>query len=485
MDGVGPENNPNPPLAKSEWLIGKPDRAIAAVMHGLKGPIEVAGGLYNLQMPPQGAMLNDTQLASILTHVRKSWGNKEKKPVQPEQVAKVRAKWQDRKDYFTAGELKKHYPIRYRQGWPRLEKLIASVYEGKWETMPDFSQLKPSAVEEETRNLVDVAHAGAHNKEFAIVWEGDIVTRKEGDYSAKLDASDGARLFINGNHIVSVDGVGPRGTERARERRFRMKKGKNTFRLEYFNNQGNPGLSLKMGGPTGAPWLSESRLTVNPTPPPIMLVPEKGGAVMHRHFLSGARPKVMGVGYDGGVNQAFTVTHLGPDLIWRGAFLDGGKHWTERGAGGQKPAGKDVVQLLTRPGWAVLKNEKQSWPKRGEGSLATRYRGYKLDATRRPHFKYELEQFQVVDFCSAGSEEKPTLVRELTLNGVPPEKLYLALAVGPKVEEVSSGVFKVDGKVTIQVDGPSSAKPLLGPGKPQSLILPVTEAGTITVRYQW
>lgn len=64
-----------PPLAGSEWVTGDKKRLIQVVIHGLSGPIEVNGVGYNEAMP-SNAYLNDRQLASILSYIRQSWGNK-------------------------------------------------------------------------------------------------------------------------------------------------------------------------------------------------------------------------------------------------------------------------------------------------------------------------------------------------------------------------------------------------------------------------
>lgn len=72
-DGKGATGGQFPPLAGSPWVQGDPNRAIKIVLHGLNGPVEVAGRTYNLEMPPQGAAIPDDQLAAILTHVRASW----------------------------------------------------------------------------------------------------------------------------------------------------------------------------------------------------------------------------------------------------------------------------------------------------------------------------------------------------------------------------------------------------------------------------
>jgi nitrite reductase (NO-forming) len=63
-----------PPLAKSDFLLANPQRAIEVVLNGLSGPVTVNGKPYNSVMPPM-SQLNDDEVANILTYALNSWGN--------------------------------------------------------------------------------------------------------------------------------------------------------------------------------------------------------------------------------------------------------------------------------------------------------------------------------------------------------------------------------------------------------------------------
>lgn len=93
-----------PPLAGSEWVSGTEERTIRAVLHGLSGPITVAGKEYNNVMAPLGAALNDSQIADVLSYVRQEWGNTGA-DVDSATVARIRAATADRKAPWTAPEL--------------------------------------------------------------------------------------------------------------------------------------------------------------------------------------------------------------------------------------------------------------------------------------------------------------------------------------------------------------------------------------------
>ena len=65
-----------PPLAGSEWVQGDKGRLVRIVLHGITGPVTVAGEEYEGMMPPWGGALGDPEIAAVATYIRSSWGNK-------------------------------------------------------------------------------------------------------------------------------------------------------------------------------------------------------------------------------------------------------------------------------------------------------------------------------------------------------------------------------------------------------------------------
>lgn len=78
-----------PPLAKSDWLMADRARAVAVLAEGLSGEIIVNGQKYDGIMPAQ--MLDDRQVADVLTFVTNSWGNQAEE-FTPQEVAAARKK---------------------------------------------------------------------------------------------------------------------------------------------------------------------------------------------------------------------------------------------------------------------------------------------------------------------------------------------------------------------------------------------------------
>lgn len=65
-----------PPLAKSEWVTAEsPDVMIRIVLHGIQGPLTVAGVKYDGLMPFFHDKFSDEELAAVINHVRSSFGN--------------------------------------------------------------------------------------------------------------------------------------------------------------------------------------------------------------------------------------------------------------------------------------------------------------------------------------------------------------------------------------------------------------------------
>lgn len=97
-----------PPLAGSEWVLAKDWRGdnhlVSILLHGLQGPVEVAGVAYNGSMPGW-QRLGDEKIAAVLTYIRSQWGN-DAPPISADFVKEVRGRNAERSAAWSAGELK-------------------------------------------------------------------------------------------------------------------------------------------------------------------------------------------------------------------------------------------------------------------------------------------------------------------------------------------------------------------------------------------
>jgi mono/diheme cytochrome c family protein/glucose/arabinose dehydrogenase len=72
--------NLGPPLDESEWVTGDENRLVKILLHGMTGPITVAGIEYKPAADMPGLMQNptlkDSDIADIATYIRHEWSNK-------------------------------------------------------------------------------------------------------------------------------------------------------------------------------------------------------------------------------------------------------------------------------------------------------------------------------------------------------------------------------------------------------------------------
>lgn len=97
-DGAGLPNL-GPPLDGSEWVTGRPEALAKILLHGMTGPVSVAGEAYTPAADMPGLAANpaftDQDIADIASYIRNEWGNAAA-PVAAELVARQRELAKDR-----------------------------------------------------------------------------------------------------------------------------------------------------------------------------------------------------------------------------------------------------------------------------------------------------------------------------------------------------------------------------------------------------
>lgn len=127
--------------------------------------------------------------------------------------------------------------------WPALQYaknlkpggLRYSYYEGKWQTLPDFTKLKPvkTGVADSSFSLEKLPV----KSNFGCVFDGYIKIDIEGYYMFALCSSDGSKFFINDREIINNDGL--HGSDWYRSYVVPLQKGFYPVRFEYFQSEGN------------------------------------------------------------------------------------------------------------------------------------------------------------------------------------------------------------------------------------------------------
>jgi hypothetical protein len=196
--------------------------------------------------------------------------------------------------------------------------------------------------------------------------------------------------------------------------------------------------------------------------------------IMYRNFIEGAGPRAIGVGFPEKVNYAYDANDLRLALIWQGGFMDASRHWVDRGVGFQPPLGENVIPLPAGVPLATLADEKADWPALPPKEIGYQFKGYTFDAKRRPTFRYKYGKIDIVEeTVPAGTTEKPTLVRTMTLRSVSPaERVYLRLAIDDEIKPREGNLYSM--KSGWQTKLTSDGKPILRQsGGKTELIVPI------------
>ncbi len=100
-----------PPLINSDWVLGDEKRLSLILLHGLEGPIQVNGIMYDapeiLPVMPAHSTMPDASISAILTYIRNEWGNTAG-AVSGRVVSTTRHTSQGRVIPWTAKELDQH-----------------------------------------------------------------------------------------------------------------------------------------------------------------------------------------------------------------------------------------------------------------------------------------------------------------------------------------------------------------------------------------
>ena len=125
--------------------------------------------------------------------------------------------------------------------------LAYRLYEGSWDNLPDFGQLKPAA-SGTCEGLSATAPAGNRKDNYGLVFTGFLRVPETGLYECALTSDDGSRLFIDGDQVVDNDGLHMAAPKKGK---IVLEKGLHALRVEYFEAGGDEALSLSLKTPSG------------------------------------------------------------------------------------------------------------------------------------------------------------------------------------------------------------------------------------------
>jgi len=176
-------------------------------------------------------------------------------------------------------------------------------------------------------------------------------------------------------------------------------------------------------------------IDINTTPNIRSFVDIPGGSKVV-HAISVSSPVQVHYSYDLDNGSMFQV--------WRGEFVDATPMWHERGNGTSRPRGSATVFTKKPvPALAKLADAQAAWLADTTGT-GFKTKGYTVDAQERPTFHYNMYGTSVTDAIKA-VEGGQGINRTISL-AAPVDNLYALIADGDNIEEVSKGLYVIDGQ---------------------------------------
>ncbi|MFN0197950.1 MAG: PA14 domain-containing protein [Planctomycetaceae bacterium] len=116
-------------------------------------------------------------------------------------------------------------------------------YEGVWNTLPNFAELKPQAEGDSVG--FDLTPAPMKNN-FAMQFNGFLHIAEAGKYTFHLGSDDGSRVTIDGKEIINVDGTHP---YQQKSQQHELAAGVYPVVVDYFQGAGGGILTVEYEGP--------------------------------------------------------------------------------------------------------------------------------------------------------------------------------------------------------------------------------------------
>jgi hypothetical protein len=142
-----------------------------------------------------------------------------------------------------------------RAGAAHVAGLDYSYYEGKWDSMPDFSQL--AAVKQGHATTPELSDIPARSDNYSIQFRGYVDIPATGVYTFYTISDDGSQLYIGGEKVVDNDGCHG-DLERSGDRALAA--GRHPITINYFQQGSGQTLQVYVKGPHQEKQLVTARL---------------------------------------------------------------------------------------------------------------------------------------------------------------------------------------------------------------------------------
>jgi hypothetical protein len=350
--------------------------------------------------------------------------------------------------------------LRYKLMKPSgvsLNNVSYNVYQGNFQNPEDFATAKPTF--SGTSPVLSSEVIPIENG-FGVTYAGNVVIPEEAEYTFTAIAPGALKLSVNGNppNSKSID----QGMRHSLT--LSLKPGIYPFSIS--NNKQNAWEPTR---------LSFTVSTLNSYPLPLHAFnsfPPSGNSLAPIFIHTESKPKILrafldfngqrskrlthtiGVGDPSGIHYIYDLKAGNIVCVWRGDFVDATPMWHDRGDGSFRPLGATQYLFMNQP-MAFLSAPTDPFPETGVESKFDS-KGYTIDASGRPVFKYSNQDINVEDHIYP-ADANHGIVHEITLDKSGVNRgLYYKLAEGSTISKLNNDYYLIgDKQYYIKVTSPA------------------------------
>ena len=361
----------------------------------------------------------------------------------------------------------------YDKPRPKLTDLTYTIYKGAYETEPDYSKLPPEA---KGSSIILSSVVSSLNNNFLLRYTGMLEVEEPGEYVFDLRTPGGKGfLKIDDKTLLEKSEFKGKG-------KLQLQRGKFPFTLLYSKtlDYAKAGLGLSVSGPGIREYIISDNNVPGDNPVDPILVNAPANTIL-RSFMDVDTIRVthaVNVGSPLKVNYTYDMDNGMIVQVWRGNFLDATPMWHSRGDGSSRPEGSVIKFGKPMPGIEQLSSTAEAW-RSDTASSGFRPKGYVLDDTKRPIFKYSIYGANIQD-ATRILENGQGMEREISVQN-PFPNLYVRLAAGSTIQMISDGMYLINDKsYYIRLDNTNGAMPVIRDAdNRKELIIPIQS----TIKY--
>lgn len=350
----------------------------------------------------------------------------------------------------------------YYGAQPAFSDLTYSIYKGKFEFIPDYSEYEPeqeSKIDQLTTSFL------TREEDFLVRYTGKVHIKQAGTYLFLRETNGGGYVKVNNEHVSSLESYDTKPVQ--------LEAGSYPFEMGYTKpyNWFPTSFGLKVSADNVREFLiSDPKSLSRSFPDPVHI--HAATHPMMRSFidLPDGKRLVHAISVGGGqqLHYSYDLDNGALFQAWRGEFLDAGSMWVGRGDGSAKPLSAPIYFNKAR--FPLIVSE--DIPTDTAGS-AFHYLGYETATEQTTIFKYSAYGASIDDAVQIDPSGKE-LKRKVTAANAP-GNLQFIIAEATNIEELAKGLFAVDDRTYfIRFDNPKTTVTIKDVEGKKLMIAPLT-----------